>query len=54
LIFLKSLAGGTVHFVDLHSVLPMQGFSDFHHFTYPGMEQMNPIYAKEIGNLFPK
>ncbi|MDF3820335.1 hypothetical protein P3G55_10515 [Leptospira sp. 96542] len=54
LAYLSSLAGGSVHFLDLHRDLPMQGFSDYHHFTYLGMEEMNPIYAREIGNLFPK
>ncbi|TGL23229.1 hypothetical protein EHQ42_02945 [Leptospira levettii] len=54
LLFLKSLDSGSVHFWDIHGVLPMQGFSDFHHFTYVGMEQMNSIYAERIGNLFPK
>ncbi|TGL55636.1 hypothetical protein EHQ59_04300 [Leptospira kemamanensis] len=52
--YLKSLESGSVHFWDIHGVLPMQGFSDFHHFTYVGMEQMNSIYAERIGNLFPK
>lgn len=52
--YFQSLGGGSVRVLDLKEELPMQGFSDFHHFTYLGMEQMNPIYAKEIGNLFPK
>ncbi|TGL16065.1 hypothetical protein [Leptospira meyeri] len=52
--YLQSLEGGSVYYWDIHRSLPMQGFSDFHHFTYIGMEQMNPIYAKRIGNLFPK
>lgn len=52
--FIGSLASQNVHVSDLRHALPMQGFSDFHHFTYPGMEQMNPIYAKEIVNLFSK
>lgn len=52
--FLQSLESGSVHFWDIHNVLPMQGFSDFHHFTYVGMQQMNSIYAERIGNLFPK
>ncbi|TGM51692.1 hypothetical protein EHQ91_16915 [Leptospira biflexa] len=52
--YLQSMESGSVHFWDIRDVLPMQGFSDFHHFTYVGMEQMNPIYAERIGNLFPK
>ncbi|EOQ87042.1 hypothetical protein LEP1GSC202_0130 [Leptospira yanagawae serovar Saopaulo str. Sao Paulo = ATCC 700523] len=52
--YLQSLESGSVHFWDIHNALPMQGFSDFHHFTYVGMEQMNSIYAERIGNLFPK
>ncbi|TGM06530.1 hypothetical protein [Leptospira jelokensis] len=52
--YLQSLESGSVHFWDIRNALPMQGFSDFHHFTYVGMEQMNSIYAERIGNLFPK
>ncbi|GBF51935.1 hypothetical protein LPTSP4_34730 [Leptospira ryugenii] len=54
LAYLQTLQGKHVRFVDLKGALPMQAFSDFHHFTYPGMEQMNPIYAEQIGNLFSK
>ncbi|TGN19732.1 hypothetical protein [Leptospira idonii] len=54
LAYLKSLESGNVHVSDHRRDLPMQGFSDFHHFTYLGMEQMNPIYAIGIGNLFSK
>ncbi len=54
LLFLHSLGSQNVHVSDLKRALPMQAFSDFHHFTYPGMEQMNPIYASEIVNLFSK
>jgi hypothetical protein len=54
LVYLHSLESSRVHISDLRRSLPMQGFSDFHHFTYLGMVQMNPIYAKEIVNLFSK
>jgi len=52
--FLKSLESDQVEFLDLKDSLPMQGFSDFHHFTYPGMESMLPIYAKAIRNRISK
>jgi len=54
LIYLQSLETDKVQVWDLKEALPMQGFSDFHHFTYDGMLQMNSIYAKRIGNLFSK
>ncbi len=54
LLFLSNLERRKVHFVDLKNQLRAQDFSDFHHFTYLGMERMNPIYASLIGNLFPK
>ncbi|WP_411821366.1 hypothetical protein [Leptospira sp. 'Mane'] len=54
LAYLESLSSKNVFFKDMRRELPMQGFSDFHHFTYLGMEQMNPIYVKEIGNIFSK
>ncbi|MBE7413428.1 MAG: hypothetical protein L6Q54_06500 [Leptospiraceae bacterium] len=52
--FLISISGGSIHFVDFKNFLPMQDFSDFHHFTYPGMVKMNSTYGdailKQIGN----
>ncbi|XDD52279.1 hypothetical protein AB3N59_18225 [Leptospira sp. WS92.C1] len=46
--FLKNLEGDNVYFSDLKDSLPMQDFSDYHHFTYPGMVEMSTIYAKEF------
>lgn len=46
--FLESLQREGTRFVDWKDVLEMQDFSDFHHFTYPGMEKMNSKYASEI------
>jgi hypothetical protein len=52
--YLATLQSENSYVWDLKDALPMQAFSDFHHFTYLGMQQMNPIYAKRIGNLFSK
>ncbi|MCZ8155570.1 MAG: hypothetical protein O9264_05600 [Leptospira sp.] len=52
--YLQSLKSEHVAVWDLKDSLAMQGFSDFHHFTYAGMEEMNSIYAREIVNLFSK
>jgi hypothetical protein len=46
--FLQSISSNAVHYLDWNSMLKAQDFSDFHHFTYPAMERMNPIYSKEI------
>ncbi|RHX91554.1 hypothetical protein DLM76_17700 [Leptospira yasudae] len=46
--FLESLAGAGVSFSDLRHSLLMQDFSDYHHFTFPGMMKMSSIYAEEF------
>ncbi|TGM08261.1 hypothetical protein EHQ76_03830 [Leptospira barantonii] len=46
--FLQGLAGDEVSFSDLRNSLSMQDFSDYHHFTFPGMMKMSSIYAKEF------
>ncbi|MDV6236361.1 hypothetical protein CH379_012060 [Leptospira ellisii] len=46
--FLESLEGDGVRFSDLKRSLRMQDFSDYHHFTYPGMIRMSSIYAEEF------
>lgn len=46
--FLRGLEGGSVRFEDLRSALPMQDFSDYHHFTYRGMVKMTGQYARKI------
>jgi hypothetical protein len=48
LAYLSSLNNAFVGFIDLKENLPMQDFSDYHHFTYPGMVKMNHIYTQEI------
>ncbi|EMJ55964.1 hypothetical protein LEP1GSC013_0109 [Leptospira interrogans serovar Valbuzzi str. Duyster] len=48
LLFLKELSGDLVFFSDLKDSLSMQDFSDYHHFTFPGMMKMSPIYANEF------
>ncbi|EMF97667.1 hypothetical protein LEP1GSC137_0350 [Leptospira borgpetersenii str. Noumea 25] len=48
LLFLKDISGDGVWFSDLKDSLSMQDFSDYHHFTFPGMVKMNPIYAGEF------
>ncbi len=46
--FLKSLEGEGVEFLDLHSHLEGKNFSDYHHFTYKGMERMAPVYGENV------
>lgn len=46
--YLRSMESRQVRFLDWKGALKMQDFSDFHHFTYPGMVKMNSVYAKEI------
>ncbi len=46
--YLFSISGRNVEFSDLKDFLKMQDFSDFHHFTFPGMVKMNPIYGDKI------
>lgn len=46
--FLLSLETKLTKVKDMHSLLKMQDFSDFHHLTYFGMEKMNPIYGDAI------
>ncbi|EMN42881.1 hypothetical protein LEP1GSC108_4021 [Leptospira weilii str. UI 13098] len=48
LLFLKDISGNGVWFSDLKDSLSMQDFSDYHHFTFPGMVKMSPIYAGEF------
>ncbi len=48
LTFLNGLSGEGVVFSDLRHSLRMQDFSDYHHFTYPGMIKMSSIYAEEF------
>ena len=52
--FLRSLQSNNTQFVDLKNSLRRQDFTDFHHFTYSGMEKMNPIYVKEIRKVWEK
>jgi hypothetical protein len=49
--YLKNLQNSSVKFIDLKENLRMQDFSDYHHFTYPGMVKMNHIYCEEIRNF---
>ncbi|AOP36659.1 hypothetical protein A0128_21670 [Leptospira tipperaryensis] len=46
--FLKNLSGNGVVFSDLKHSLRMQDFSDYHHFTFPGMIKMSSIYAEQF------
>lgn len=46
--YLKDLENPSVKFIDLKENLRMQDFSDYHHFTYPGMVKMNQVYCEEI------
>lgn len=48
LLFLESFSGNGVTFSDLKNSLSMQDFSDYHHFTFPGMMKMSSIYAREF------
>jgi len=52
--YFLGLGGGSVTAVDWRSKLAPQNFSDFHHFTYPGMQRMNADYATQIRNLISK
>lgn len=46
--YLNTLNGQYVKFIDYHSYLRMQDFSDFHHFVFPAVQKMNSIYGEEI------
>lgn len=46
--YLRKISGNGVVFLDWKDVLGETDFSDYHHLTYPGMKEMNPIYAREV------
>lgn len=46
--YLRSISGRGVTFSDFKDRLDPIDFSDYHHFTYPAMKKMNPVYAREI------
>ena len=49
LVYLQSLESkNEIEFIDFRNKLNRQDFSDFHHFTYPGMVKMNSEYGEEI------
>ncbi|MCB1190588.1 MAG: hypothetical protein H7A23_19965 [Leptospiraceae bacterium] len=49
--YLRGLDSRYCKFVDLRNHLKMQDFSDYHHFTYPGMVKMTPIYGNLIADF---
>lgn len=51
-VFFQSLKNEYVYYKDLSSYLDEQDFSDYHHMTYPGMEKMNPKYARIVEEVF--
>ncbi len=53
--YLQSLASDEeIYFLDFRHKLRMQDFSDFHHFTYPGMAKMNSMYGDVIAKFSRK
>nr|WP_243393305.1 hypothetical protein [Leptospira perolatii] len=46
--YLGQISGNGVLFLDWKDALRPQDFSDYHHFTFPGMRKMNEKYAGEI------
>lgn len=43
-----------IYFEDFRRKLKMQDFSDFHHFTYPGMVKMNSEYGDAVAKISKK
>ena len=53
--YLERLASkDEIYFVDFRHKLNGQDFSDFHHFTYPGMVKMNSEYGDTIAKISRK